>query len=90
MLSVSWADAVPAAWPQHGPAVLRLRQRVRLALGTQTPRGLVSCGLSLRTPPSPPASLPRLQAYIGFPVSFGMSAMDPGFTMVPIFELTPE
>lgn len=33
---------------------------------------------------------PCLQAYIGFPISFGMAAFDPGFTLTPIFDLTPE
>ncbi|KAL4429041.1 hypothetical protein ABPG77_006080 [Micractinium sp. CCAP 211/92] len=29
-------------------------------------------------------------AYIGFPISFGMAAFDPGFTLTPIFDLTPD
>ncbi|KAL4438541.1 hypothetical protein ABPG77_000189 [Micractinium sp. CCAP 211/92] len=29
-------------------------------------------------------------SYVGFPLSFGMSSVDPGFTLTPIFQLTPD
>ncbi|KAL4424163.1 hypothetical protein ABPG75_001464 [Micractinium tetrahymenae] len=29
-------------------------------------------------------------SYVGFPLSFGMSAVDPGLTLTPIFQLIPE
>lgn len=29
-------------------------------------------------------------SYVGFPISFGMSSLDPGLTLTPIFQLTPD
>ena len=31
-----------------------------------------------------------VQAYIGFPLAFGMASLDPGFTLIPVFDLRAE